>query len=314
MTKPNTALARTPSVSAEVAQNPWHGLSRGDRFFENENIRAFIDRAAAYARSGVPLHLTGPAGMGKTSYAIKIAEEFGRPVSFMSGNEWLTSQDFIGREVGQSESTIVDKYVQSVRRTETNTRRDWKDAILAVSMRNGYTLVYDEFTRASPQANSVLLPVIEEGVLVSTDRVSHDSYIHAHSDFRIILTSNCDEYVGVNGAPDALVDRLVTLQLPEPSAETLAGIASYRTGLDTRTCFRIVKLVGELRASVESRKASSLRSVILIARIVAAQVLAGPLDDIALSRIAGDVLRGRGFEVSDGAIARSLAENLEVSQ
>jgi gas vesicle protein GvpN len=302
-----------PSVSAEIAQSPWQGLSRGDRFFENEHIRSFIDRAAAYAGAGVPLHLTGPAGMGKTSFAIKIAEEFGRPVSFMSGNEWLTSQDFIGREVGQSESTIVDKYVQSVRRTETSTRRDWKDAILAVSMRNGYTLVYDEFTRASPQANSVLLPVIEEGVLVSTDRVSHDPYIKAHPDFRIILTSNCDEYVGVNGAPDALVDRLVTLTLPELSVETLAGIASYRTGLDPYTCARIVKLVAELRPTVESRKSSSLRSVILIARIAAARVMVGALDDVALARIAGDVLRGRGFDATDAAIAQSLAEMTEVS-
>jgi gas vesicle protein GvpN len=251
--------------------------------------------------------------MGKTSFAIKIAEEFGRPVSFMSGNEWLTSQDFIGREVGQSESTIVDKYVQSVRRTETNTRRDWKDAILAVSMRNGYTLVYDEFTRASPQANSILLPVIEEGVLVSTDRVSHDPYIQAHPDFRIILTSNCDEYVGVNGAPDALVDRLVTLTLPELSVETLAGIASYRTGLDPYTCSRIVKLVGDLRNAVERRKASSLRSVLLIARIAASRVMVEQLDDVTLSRIAGDVLRGRGFDVADTTIAQSLAEMTEVS-
>ena len=313
MTKPNKPLARMPSVSAVVSASPWQGLSRGDRFFENEHIRSFINRAAAYAAAGVPLHLTGPAGMGKTSFAIKIAEEFGRPVSFMSGNEWLTSQDFIGREVGQSESTIVDKYVQSVRRTETNTRRDWKDAILAVSMRNGYTLVYDEFTRASPQANSILLPVIEEGVLVSTDRVSHDPYIQAHPDFRIILTSNCDEYVGVNGAPDALVDRLVTLTLPELSVETLAGIASYRTGLDPYTCSRIVKLVGDLRNAVERRKASSLRSVLLIARIAASRVMVEQLDDVTLSRIAGDVLRGRGFDVADTTIAQSLAEMTEVS-
>lgn len=76
----------------------------------------------------------------------------------MTGNEWLTARDFIGREVGHSERTVVDKYVQSVCRKETRTERDWKDAILATSMQRGFTLIYDEFTRASPEANSTFLP------------------------------------------------------------------------------------------------------------------------------------------------------------
>ncbi|MDG4648426.1 AAA family ATPase [Roseibacterium sp. SDUM158017] len=304
---PKDAISRTPSVAANVVDTPWQGLSRSDRFFENAAIRVFIDRASVYAAAGVPLHLTGPAGMGKTSFALRIAGELGRPVSFMSGNDWLTAQDFIGREIGRSESTMVDKYVQSVRRTETSTRLDWEDAILAVSMRKGYTLVYDEFTRASPQANSVLLPVIEEGVLVSTDRASRQTYIHAHPDFRIILTSNSSDYVGVNGAPDALVDRMVTLRLPQPSVDTLAGIASSRSGLDPATCARIVRLVAAHHAGVDPEKASSLRSVVLTARIAAARVIAGGLEDADLAAIAGDVLRGRGVAVSDGELEASLS-------
>jgi gas vesicle protein GvpN len=302
---------RTPSVSADVPGSPWQGLGRSDSFFENAAIREFLDRARSYAAAGVPLHLTGPAGMGKTSFALRVAGELGRPVSFMSGNDWLTARDFIGREVGQSESTIVDKYVQSVRRTETSTRFDWEDAILAVSMRNGYTLVYDEFTRASPQANSVLLPVIEEGVLVSTNRVSQQTYIQAHPEFRIILTSNSAEYAGVNGASDALLDRMVTLRLPEPAVDTLAGIASLRSGLDRHTSARIVRMVAGQRGKVDRDRASSLRSVILIARIAAAHVLGGGLVDRDIVRIAGDVLRGRGFAVTDAELARDLAHSSE---
>jgi nitric oxide reductase NorQ protein len=308
---PNEAVTRTPFVAAEFDGSPWLGLSRGDRYFENAEIRGFLDRAVEYAASGVPLHLTGPAGMGKTSVALRIAEDLGRPVSFMSGNDWLTAQDFIGREIGQTESTIVDKYVQSVRRTESRTRLDWEDSILAASMRNGYTLVYDEFTRASPQANSVLLPVIEEGVLVCTDRASRHTYIDAHPEFRILLTSNSDEYVGVNGAPDALTDRMVTLALPQLSVETLAGIATSRTGLDLWTSARIVRLVTERRSTVPANKASSLRSILLIARIAASRVLDGGLGDAELARIAGDVLRGRGFAVTDAELAEDLTPVME---
>lgn len=303
------AVSSQDNASGVEPASPWQRFSQAARFFENDQIRAFVDRVSSYAASGVPVHLTGAAGMGKTAIALRIADGLGRPVSFMSGNDWLTAADFIGREVGQTENTLVDKYVQSVRRTETKTRLDWEDSILAVSMRNGYTLVYDEFTRASPQANSVLLPVIEDGVLVCTDRASRQAYVHAHPDFRILLTSNSDEYVGVNGAPDALLDRLVSLPLPEMTPETLTGIASRRSGLDPRTSGRIVALVLKYRRCVDAARASTLRSVILISRIAAGRVMNGGLSDRDLAGIAGDVLRGRGIEVTDRELIADLLQD-----
>lgn len=306
MTRQTEPISRVPAVNADAQRSPWQGLSRA-RFFENVEIRAFLKRAGSYAAAGIPLHLTGPAGMGKTSLALRIAENLGRPVSFMSGNEWLTAEDFIGKEIGQCESTTVDRYVQSVRRTETSTRPDWEDGILAASMRNGYTLVYDEFTRATPQANSVLLSVIEEGVLVSSDRVARQTYIHAHPDFRILLTSNSSDYVGVNGAPDALVDRMVTIALPQPSVETMTGIAACRSGLDQRTCERIVRLVVHQHDPGGRGSGSALRAAIMVARIAAAPRGGGQLCDRDLAVIAGDVLRGRGVPVVDEKLEGDLA-------
>jgi gas vesicle protein GvpN len=216
----------------------------------------------------------------------------------MTGNQWLEASDFIGREVGQSSRTVVDKYIQSVRRTDAEVRADWKDSILSLSMQRGYTLVYDEFTRASPQANSVLLSVLEEGVLVTTDRASKRSYVEAHPDFRIILTSNPHDYIGVNGAPDALLDRVVTLSLPKPSAATMSGIVSLRTGLDEVTSARIVALVQSVQACSQMGQGSPLRAALSIARIARHMVSKGRLTEEALANIATDVLGGRGWDVS----------------
>jgi len=77
----------------------------------------------------------------------------------MTGNAWLSSGDFIGGAVGTTASIVVDTYIQSVKRTEKQTRTDWADSILARAMEQGHTLIYDEFTRASPEANTALLSV-----------------------------------------------------------------------------------------------------------------------------------------------------------
>lgn len=307
MSKESAIKPSSAGVAVTRPVNPWQGLSRKDRFFEDEETAALRARITSYVQAGVCVNLSGCAGLGKTTLALRIAEEIGRPISFMAGNQWLTTRDFIGREVGHTERTVVDKYVQSVRRTETESRIDWKSAILATSMLRGYTLVYDEFTRASPAANSALLSVLEEGILVATDRASDRSYITAHSDFRIILTSNPEDYAGVQRAPDAIMDRVVGFRLQEPSIERLTGIIRVQTGLDAKTATRISGLVHALRAPKADRSGySELRTALLIARIAAHQIRAGQLTEAELARIACDVLRGRGLEVSLATIETSL--------
>lgn len=295
--------------SAAPPASPWLGLSRKACFFEDSDLRDLLRRATDYVRAGVCLNLSGAAGLGKTTLALRIAEDIGRPVSFMTGNQWLTTQDFIGREVGQTERTVVDKYVQSVRRTETESRSDWKSAILALSMLRGYTLVYDEFTRATPEANSALLSVLEEGVLVSTDRASERSYIEAHPDFRIILTSNPHDYAGVKSTPDALMDRVVTIALAEPNDDRLAGIVATRAGVPNGLAKRVVAAVRAAGTSglAEGAVVSATRSAILIARIARYRTQSGRLHNSDLTEIICDVLSGRGVVVDVEEVAAGLS-------
>lgn len=285
--------------------SPWAGLDRRTNFFEDQAIRALIARGVEYATAGVCLHLSGTAGLGKTTLALRIAQEVGRPVAFMAGNEWLTSRDFIGSQVGTTATTVVDRYVQSVHRTERQTRDDWRYSTLTNAMERGHTLVFDEFTRATPEANATLLSVLEEGVLISTDPASPQETIHAHPDFRIILTSNPHDYVGVNTAPDAFLDRVLTLRLEEPGVEAIAGIIALRTGLSAQASQRLAAIVTAVRAAAPNAHFSALRSALLAARIAAPRCVKGALKDTDLAQILTDVLGGRGVADAAKHIARA---------
>lgn len=293
----------------ETLPNPWLGLNRTSDFFENDEISSLLKRGLFYARAGVPVHFQGTAGRGKTSLALEIANRLGRKVAVMTGHDWLAADDLIGREVGQTESSVVDKYIQRVRRSETQLRYDWEDSVLVRAMREGQTLIYDEFTRSSPQANGILLSVLEEGVLVFTNRLASQEMITAHPDFRIILTSNPDDYAGVNASPDALLDRMVTFNLSGYSDETEAGIVAARTGVSQMYAQRIVRLVHAFAPPKQGQNAGSMRAAIMIAQITAMRLRTSSLSDALLSQISADVLNGRGANLSTGQIAKYLTQS-----
>lgn len=295
------------------SSTPWLGLNRAESFFENEEISNLLKRGLFYARSGVPIHFQGTAGRGKTSLALEIARRLGRKVAVIAGNDWLGADDLIGRQVGQRTSSVVDKYVQRVRRSETVERYDWQSSILAEAMENGHTLVYDEFTRSSAKANGILLSVLEEGLLLSTNPLAENGCITAHPDFRIILTSNPSDYAGLNETPDALMDRMVTFRLSRYSPQTESGIVAARTGLAPDVSGRIVRLVHDLFGD-QDEAACSMRAAIMIAQIAAMRLRAASLSDALLSQIAADVLNGRGASLTTRDIASYLAHSSEPQQ
>ncbi|MDX8351428.1 AAA family ATPase [Cognatiyoonia sp. IB215182] len=288
--------------------NPWLGLQKKHLFFENDDISALLQRALFYSRAGVPIHFQGTAGRGKTAVALEIATRMGKPVQVMTGNDWLDVEDLVGKQVGQTSNSVVDKYVQRVRRSEATIRYDWQNSILAEAMLQGHTLIYDEFTRASAQANGILLSVLEEGVLVATDPVANGDHIQAHPDFRIILTSNPDDYSGVNKMPDALLDRMITFQMPRYSLETESGVVATRTGISSDLSTRIVRLVNQLTGP---ERVCSMRASIMIAQIAALRLRSATLSDALLAQITADVLTGRGIAVNTGQIARFLDRSNE---
>jgi len=247
--------------------------------------------------------------MGKTTLALRVAHGLGRPMHFLTGHSRMTTEDLIGREVGQSASRVEDKYIASVRRVETRMRADWVDGVLTTAMSEGHTLVYDEFTRAPPEANAALLSVLEEGVLAITHPPRGPQILRAHPDFRLILTSNPADYRGVHDAPDALLDRMVTFDLEAVSAETESGIVASVCGMSRPGAERVVALLRAFRRDAPADMSVSMRTAILIGRLMQSGGVPAEPGDARFVQICADVLRGRisgaDIEARVAALART---------
>lgn len=265
-------------------------LSPRDDFVETATVQELTKRAVAYMDARFPIHFRGPAGTGKTTLALHVAAQVGRPVMLVAGDNELSSSDLIGGKTGYHYRRLVDRYIHTVLKHEEDAVQQWQDQRLTTACREGFTLVYDEFTRSRPEANNVLLAVLEERLLALPDMNREQSYIKVHPEFRAIFTSNPQEYAGVHEAQDALSDRLVTLDLDYYDRETEIAITSARSSMPPEQTARVVDIVRDFRASGEYDQTPTLRACIMIARVAAMQGLKPSAKDPRFVSICLDVL------------------------
>ncbi len=262
-------------------------------FVETPTIRSVADRALAYLRAGYPVHFRGPAGTGKTTLALHVASQLGRPVMLVSGDEQFTTSDLIGNRNGYRYRKVVDRFIHSVTKYEEDATQRWVDNRLTTACREGFTLVYDEFTRSRPEANNVLLTVLEEGLLVIPTPDMGEAYVKVHPNFRAIFTSNPQEYAGVHDAQDALSDRLVTVDVDYFDRDTEIAITCSRSGLQPSEAAKVVDIVRDFRASGEYDQAPTLRACIMISRVAAMRGTALAADNPLFVQVCLDVLESK---------------------
>lgn len=240
---------------------------RARGFVTTPSLKRTIERGWRYLQSGFSIHLRGPAGTGKTTLAMHLADLTNRPILLLFGDDQFTSSDLIGNNTGYTRRKVVDNFIHSVVKEEDELRHNWVDSRLTLACREGFTLVYDEFNRSRPEVNNVLLSALEERLLVLPPDTRRSEYVRVHPQFRAIFTSNPEEYYGVHGTQDALLDRLITLDVPEPDALTQREILVQKTGIGPEDADRVVALVGKFRDRVGAENSSGLRAGLIIAKV-----------------------------------------------
>jgi gas vesicle protein GvpN len=237
-------------------------------FVETPYVRGLARRALTYIKAGFPIHLRGISGTGKTTLAFHIANKIGRPVVLIHGDDQQTTSDLVGGEHGYRSHYLRDNFIASVLKIEEDHQKRWMDNRLTIACKNGFTLIYDEFTRSRPEANNILLSVLQEGIMdLPANREGEDRhYLKVHPDFRAIFTSNPEEYAGVHKAQDALRDRMVTMDLGNFDRKTEIEITCAKSGLPGKEAAKIVDVVRDLRKFGKYEFAPTVRSCMMIAK------------------------------------------------
>ncbi|OLP18005.1 gas vesicle protein GvpN [Leptolyngbya sp. 'hensonii'] len=267
--------------------------ARSRRFVSTPAVERLSVRALRYLQSGYSVHLRGPAGTGKTTLALHLADLLGRPIMLVFGDDEFKTSDLIGNQSGYTRKKVVDNFIHSVVKVEDELRQNWVDSRLTLACKEGFTLVYDEFNRSRPEVNNVLLSALEEKLLVLPPTSNKSEYIRVHPQFRAIFTSNPEEYYGVHATQDALLDRLVTMAMPEPDELTQQEILVQKVGLDREGALLIVRLIREFRACTATEKASGLRPALIIGKVcLEHQIPIGP-DNLEFRDVCSDVLLAR---------------------
>jgi gas vesicle protein GvpN len=241
-------------------------------FVETKYIKDITHRALFYIQAGFPVHFRGASGTGKTTLAMHLASKINRPVVMIHGDEEFTTSDLVGGEYGYRIRRVVDRFISRVLKVEEDMVKRWVDNRLTVACKYGFTLIYDEFTRSRPEANNILLSVLQEKMMdLPVGRGGEDPYLRVDPNFTAIFTSNPEEYAGVHRSQDALRDRMITMDVDHFDYETEAAITQAKSKLSKPNAELIVNIVRGLRDSGKSEFAPTVRGCIMIAKTLKVQ-------------------------------------------
>lgn len=259
------AITVRPELAAETVETRY-SMPKVEHFVETEQVRKIKDKVKLWLNAGYPVHIIGPTGCGKTTLAMKVTEELGKPTVWLNGDEMMTTADLVGGYSQVESESVRDRYIHTVIKAKNIMKAGWVDNPLTIACKNGYIFVYNDFSRAKPEANNVLLSVFQEGVLELPTRFGEERYVKVHPEFRAIFTSNSVDYAGVHRPQDALLDRTVGIYMDLYDLDTEVEITEAHSGVSDGDARRIVEVIRNIREKLPDAEKPGTRACIMVAQ------------------------------------------------
>jgi nitric oxide reductase NorQ protein len=272
----------------------------GNTFVITDQIKDIVKRSLAYLEAGFPIHFSGPTGTGKSTLAFHVAGLLERPTVILYGNDEIGPSELLSSEKGFSRQKVFDNFIHSVVKVQEIVQHEWIDSRLINACKYGYTLIYDEFTRSRPETNNVLLSILEERMLSIPSGRNGSGYIKVHPNFSAIFTSNPKEYVGVHKTQDALMDRMISINLKEFDQETEIEIIMSHSSIYRKDVERLLNIVNEFKEKVDHKVEPSIRRLLMISKVMDVRGAKANKNDWIFRQICRDVLIDDFEDLSNG--------------
>jgi len=282
-------------------------MPKVDHYVETEEVKKVKEKVKLWLNAGYPVHIIGPTGCGKSTLARHMAVELGKPAVWINGDETMTTADLVGGYDRYETESTRDRYIHTVLKTRDVVRAGWVDNPLTIACKYGTVFVYNDFSRAKPEANNVLLSVFQEEILELPTRFGKERCINVHPEFRAILTSNSVDYAGVHRPQDALLDRMIGVYMDFYDFDTEVMIVQEHSGVSEDEARQIVGLIRKLREKLPDAEKPGTRACIMIAKGLATN--GGRCEDL-LEEFCVDILATKVKGSVDLAAKRQLVRKM----
>lgn len=243
--------------------------------------------------------LEGPVGVGKTHLALSITAELGLPVFRIDGDSRYSEQKLSG---WFDPPTVVKKGYG---------KEAFLPGPLVQAMQEGGVLFINELNRLPEGVQNVLLPAIDERVLM----IPRLGETRAKEGFLVIATQNPKEFVATSHLSEAILDRFELVVLDYQSQEDELRIVSDRipgsSSTDKALVLASVLITRLTRNHPRVRRGASVRAALSIAEIGAVLLKEGLEFDYAFLNAVLMALPTRIEIEREGDSDRSARQEIE---
>lgn len=204
-----------------------------NHFVLTDANKDIVDLVQQHSKVGnVNIRLVGPAGCGKTSFAINYAAKRKAPALVMDCANVREPRDWFGyRTFDPSTKDIV-----------------WHESLFVKMVETpGSVIVLDELNRVSPMVTNTLIPLLDHRRLTYLEEAGRSIRIAEGVTFWAAINEG-NQFTGTIAMDQAMRNRfsyVVECNFLDPKTE--CSVLKNKTGLDTDSCRKLVEVANQVR-------------------------------------------------------------------